>query len=168
MHQAMPLRGWLRARRSPAVPTPAVASRGQAGYTLIEVVIAVALTGLVILSLATAMLTIVRANGLNSDRQRVDAAMTSFSESVRGGAYLPCGETPAPTAAGYNGGYDPSAGDWAPPTGVDVNVVDVEYWDRNADEYVDTCPVDDGGAQRLTLTTSWRNLERSAQIVVRR
>ena len=149
-------------------PSRALPPRGQSGYTLIEVIIAVALRGMVVLSLATAMLTIVRTNSLNSDRQRVDAAMTSFSESVRGGAYLPCGQDPAPTPTSYRGGYDPANGDWSPPEGVEVDIVDVEYWDRAGDGFVESCPASDGGAQRLTLTTSFRDLERSAQIVIRR
>lgn len=141
---------------------------GQAGYTLIEVIIAIALAGMVILSLAAGMLTIVRTNALNSDRQRVDAAMTSFSESVRGAEYLPCGN-----AANYNDAYFDLLEEvpppvWAPPDGLGIEIDRVEYWDRDQDDFVASCPGSDAGAQRLTLETTYRDLERSAQIVKRR
>lgn len=142
----------------------------QSGFTMVEVVIALFLAGMVVLSLAIAMLAIVRTNALNSERQRVDAAMTSFSESVRGVGYVACGASPPPSAAAYLDLQQQDSDSWSPPTGIEVDITEVDFWDGapGQDRYVSGCPAADGGAQRLTLRATLGSLERSAQVVIRR
>jgi prepilin-type N-terminal cleavage/methylation domain-containing protein len=142
---------------------------GQGGFSLLEVIIAVALVSLTVLALATAFLTLVRANDATASQQEADHAASNFAESLKAAAYQPCSATVTPDYA-----TDPSL--WSPPSGVQVSVVDVEYWDPRSGTsgaYVGSCPVDlngtvaDGGTQRLTLRVEYRDRERQAQIVKR-
>jgi prepilin-type N-terminal cleavage/methylation domain-containing protein len=133
---------------------------GQGGFSLLEVIIAVALVSLTVLALATAFLTLVRANDATVSQQEADHAASNFAESLKAAAYQPCSATVTPDYA-----TDPSL--WSPPSGVQVSVVDVEYWDAATGAYVGSCPVADGGTQRLTLRAEYRDRERQAQIVKR-
>jgi prepilin-type N-terminal cleavage/methylation domain-containing protein len=163
VHQAMPRRERRsRALRRRLASAHRHARDAQSGYTLIEVVIAVALSGLVILSLATAMLTIVRTNALSSERQRVDAAMTSFSESVQASPYLPCADHADYTDSFFGTWTD----SWTVPDGALATIDRVDYWDAASSSYVDGCS-DQAAAHRLTLSVSWGELTRNAQIVKR-
>jgi type II secretory pathway pseudopilin PulG len=135
-------------------------SAGQSGLTLIEILISVALVSLVVIGLAAAFLTLVRTNDATYRQQQVDHAVTSYAESLKAVQYQPC--VPA--------GDDPDYGDapdlWAPPGDLQVEVVDVEYWDPVGRDYDDDC-VGDAGTQLVTVRAEWRDHDRQAQIVKR-
>lgn len=133
---------------------------GQGGVSLLEVLIAVALVSLTVLALATAFLTLVRTNDATASQQEADHAASNYAESLKAAEYQPCTTTATPAY-----GTDPSL--WNPPSGVQVSVVDVEYWDPATGAYVGSCPTADGGTQRLTLRAEYRDRERQAQIVKR-
>lgn len=133
---------------------------GQAGFSLIEVVIAVALVSLSVLSLAMGFLTLMRANAATAAQQEADHAAANFSESLKAAGYQPC-------APGSTPDYDADAALWSPPSGVQVRVVHVEYWSPASRAYVDSCPSGDTGTQRVTVRAEFRDRERTAQIVKR-
>lgn len=142
-----------------------VRSQGsQSGFTLIEILVCVVLMGTVILALASGMLTLIKTTSATSERQRIQLALGSLTESLKTSPYIPCG-----SVAGYQASYGtattpgtwPEA--WRPPSGsqIQFDVVEVEHWDEtptptptppsagfttSAD-----CPTTDQGAQRLTV-----------------
>jgi prepilin-type N-terminal cleavage/methylation domain-containing protein len=134
---------------------------GQAGFTLLEVVISVALVSLVVLGLATGFITLVRTNGSTYRQQQVDHAATNFAESLKAVQYQPC------VPAGADPDYGAAPDLWAPSDDLQVEVVDVEYWDPAEGDFDDTCVGADAGAQRVTVRAEWRDRERQAQIVKR-
>lgn len=108
---------------------------GQAGYGLIEVLIAIVLMGTVIAALSAAMLTLLATTASTSSTQRMQAALTSYTESLKAGTYLACastgsppvGSTPTPAQVqvahdGDSAAYRPAAG-----SGITVEVVDVAF-----------------------------------------
>ncbi len=143
--------------------------RAQAGVSLIEVLISVFLISLVVLGLAAGFLTIVRVNADTAERQVVDQAIGSYTESLTTAQYLPCDD---PTQPGDVGTYTSTypAGSWTPAPGVTASIVDVEYWDGTSG-FDDACPgapsAADRGAQRLTVQVAYRDTQRQAQIVKR-
>jgi Tfp pilus assembly protein PilV len=133
---------------------------GQAGFSLLEIIIAVMLVSMVVLSLATGFLTLVRTNRMTYEQQQVDHATTNYAESLKSVVYLPCGPSGTPD-------YGSDASLWTPPPEVQVSVVDVKYWDASTGDYESTCPNGDTGAQLLTIRAEFRDRERQAQIVKR-
>lgn len=142
-------------------PEPLRHPVGQSGVSLIETLIAVALSGLVILALAGGFLTLARANAANTAQQAADRAAGNYAESLKSAPYLPC-DPANPTA---EPDYTAAAGVWTPPAGFSVGVVDVEFWDGGS--FVTDCPAADGSLQRLTIAATGPDSERSAQIVKR-
>ena len=145
--------------------------RDQAGVSLIEVLISVFLVSLVVLGLAAGFLTIVRVNADTAERQVVDQAIGSYTESLTTAQYLPCDDPTQPgSIVAYTSTYP--AGSWTPTpaSGVTANIVGVEYWNGTSG-FADACPgtpaADDQGAQRLTVEVAYRDTQRKAQIVKR-
>lgn len=133
----------------------------QGGFTLIEIVIAVMLISMVVLGLATGFLTLVRTNRGTYEQQQVDHAASSFAESLKAVQYQPC------TTSSSDPDYGSSTDAWVPTGGVQVSVVDVEFWNPASKRYQATCPGADGGTQRVTIRSEWRDRDRQAQIVKR-
>lgn len=99
-------------------------SRGQSGFSLLEVLLAIAISGIVVSAIAGAMLTLNKVTVGVAKRQKVTAAMTSFAESIKGLDYVNCG---AP-GNGYDYPSSPGALD-AQNLGVDsIEIVSVAYW----------------------------------------
>ena len=75
------------------------------------------LVSLVVLALAAGFLTIVRVNADTAERQVVDQALGSYTESLTTAQYLPCDDPTQPgSAANYAATYP--AGSWTPAPGV--------------------------------------------------
>ena len=82
---------------------------GQAGSSLIEVILAVALVAMVVLGLATAFITLMRINRANAEQQRIDHAVDNVAEQLKAAPYVDSGNRlagytaalalPAPTPA---------------------------------------------------------------------
>lgn len=146
---------------------------GQSGFGLIEVLIAVALAGTVVLGLAAGLLTLARANTAMEERQRLEQALGNVAEDLEGVAYLPCtvagGPSPEDVRRLHPAPVDPArpAVISVEPLGIPVELEAVEYWDRDRREFVAACPGADQGAQLVTLRAEWRDREGHAQVVVR-
>lgn len=123
---------------------------GQGGFSLVEVLVAVALMVPVILSATLGLFTAVASSQLTERTQLLETAIASYGESLRNlPTYPDCG-----TPAQWNDAYDSWADRWTsddPRT--TVRVTGVRYWNQATATYVDTCTVD-GGAQQLALTAS--------------
>lgn len=170
--QGAPVSGPRAPRHSePAAPSAArarVLRRGpaaQGGFSLIEVLIALALVGTMIVALATGFMVLVRTTASTNERQRIQAALSNVSESLLTAEYLEC--PASATAADYQAMYESwdsrwESGDDAP--GMDVEIVDVEYWDDDADAFSPSC-AEDLGVQRLTVQVEWRDRSDTAQVV---
>ena len=148
--------------------------RRQDGYTLIEVLIAVMLVGTVIIAVAAGMLTMMRSTRATAEEQRLQAALASFTESLRATDYLPCSGSPAPTAGSYEAAHEAMSGHWDPAAvdGIeDAGITDVDHWVSSGGygEYQDDCPTTgDEGRQLLTVRVTLDGGERSgvAQVVL--
>ena len=152
--------------------------RGQRGYGLLEVLIAIMLMGTVLAALSAAMLTLIATTSATSDQQRLQAALNSYTESLKAGTYTACGATGSPpvvypTAAEVQEAHDgdPAAFRPAVGSGIAVAVVDVEFLSsasaaapsggtgttmvNGVGEYRSVCPASgDAGRQRLTVTAT--------------
>lgn len=138
----------------------------QAGFSLLEVLVAVMLVGLVVLGLATAFLTMVRTNRMTSEQQRVDHALNDVTETLKATHYVPCtpGAAPAPgeRIAPYLAAVP------AQINGVRLQLLDVTYRDPSGEVFAPTCPPSgDAGTQLITVHGQFGGRERNAQIVVR-
>lgn len=134
---------------------------GQAGFSLLEIIIAVMLVSMVVLALATGFLTLIRTNRSTYEQQQVDHATTNYAESLKAVQYEPC----QPGSGDPDYGASPDL--WEPGAGISVAVVDVRYWNPAAGAYEPGCPPSDGGTQLLTIRAEYRDRERQAQIVKR-
>lgn len=162
--------------------------RSQAGVSLIEVLVAVGLAGSVIVALAAGILAMLRSSEVTSSQQRLQAALSSSTESVKSLPYLACTAGAAATAAGqaasptaYDTAYAAWPGRWQPSTSAgvgSVRVTGVEYWTPAATNaalgsFLPACPAaaagGDRGAQRLTVRVVMADgAAKDAQVVLRR
>ncbi len=140
---------------------------GQSGYGLLEVLIAIVLMGTVLAALSAAMLTLLATTSAASDRQRMQTALNSYTESLKASTYEACRTTGTPsavlpTAAQVQGAHDgdPAAYRPAAGSGITVVVVGVEFLSSapaapspaTTGTYSSTCPAEgDAGRQRLTV-----------------
>jgi Tfp pilus assembly protein PilV len=147
----------LAAQLQRAVRSRRQRSRSEAGFSLVEILVCVVLMSTVILALASGMLTLVRTTGSTSERQQIQLALGSFTESLKTTPpYVICRD-----AAEYEADYAAAADSWKPDPArnIDLEVTGVEYWDRNATAASNTvagafavnCPPGENGPQRLTV-----------------
>lgn len=152
--------------------------RSDGGFSLIEVLLALGLATLVVLGLAAGVLTTMRSSEVAASRQRREAALTSFSESLKSMPYVECTSGGA-TASGYLATYSvgmSTGATWSPAQTSDVadlDVEDVEYWQpaasgASAGTYSANCAGVDHGAQRLTVSLTVRGQRVHGQVVLRR
>lgn len=149
-------------------------SRGQSGYGLVEVLIAIVLMAILMTGATLGLITAIETSGDNQVRQRLQIALASYADSVAQMPY-PAGACSDRTAAAYDQLYATWANHWTPPAGISVRVRDVPtddndgvwYWDRAAKDFVKVCPAVDSGAHRLTLEASAGAMSVTGQIVKR-
>ena len=123
-------------------------SRGQAGESLLEIIITIMIMGLTIPAVVGAVLAAVGSS--SQDRRQVQAQqlLTTWSETIAKantdgtyGAYGAC-----PPASNYaTGVFSPAA----VPSGFAVSVVSIDYWDATTSSF-GGCPADQG-IRRLRL-----------------
>jgi Tfp pilus assembly protein PilV len=140
--------------------------RSQGGFGLIEVIITVALAGMVILGLAAGLLALVRSQDATEQRQVIAQALGNMSEGIKALPYVPCSPGAGPDAAAVKAAYLASSTNWLPPAGMTAEPTSVRYWDRASRTFVEECPGEDQGAQMVTLAVEWRGRGGSAQVVV--
>jgi type II secretory pathway pseudopilin PulG len=123
-------------------------ARGQAGESLLEIIITIMIMGLAIPAVVGAVMAAVGSS--SQDRRQVQAQqlLTSWSETIAKantdgtyGAYGAC-----PPASNYATGVFAPAG---VPSGFSVSVVSIDYWDSTTSSF-GGCPADKG-VRRLRL-----------------
>jgi prepilin-type N-terminal cleavage/methylation domain-containing protein len=144
------------------------------GMTLIEVLVAVSILGIAVVSIVSGLATASSASDRHRKQATADTVVKSFAETIKQktavGAYVRCTTTtPTPLSS-----YDDSSlpGGWTPPTGYSADVSKIEYWSNTAPAgFKAACPAGgDQGAQLLTLSArsnDGRDTE-SLQIVARK
>lgn len=134
--------------------------RSQTGATLVEVLIALALVGILVLALASGMLTLLKTSTETTKQQQVELALGSFTESLKSGPYTKC-------AALVAGSPYPNTAAWIPPqSSMSASLVKIEYWDKSSTSFVAACPASgDQGTQRLTVQVNFEDRSSRAQVV---
>ena len=134
--------------------------RSQTGATLVEVLIALALVGILVLALASGMLTLLKTSTETTKQQQVELALGSFTESLKSGPYTKC-------AALVAGSPYPNTAAWVPPqSSMTASLVKIEYWDKSSTSFVAACPASgDQGTQRLTVQVDFQDQSSTAQVV---
>ena len=155
----------------PASGSSAARAGRQGGFSLIEILICVALVGSVILALAAGMLTLIKTNRVTSQRQQIQLALGSYTESLKASEYIACtAGLPVPTPAEYQANYSVWAPRWVPTkAAMTATITGVEYWNDSAAPtggFAATCPVGgDASTQRLTVEVTWQGRTGTAQVV---
>lgn len=128
-----------------------------AGFSLVESLVTIALIGIAIVGIMGALGTATTASDLQARQADADAALRSGAELIKSQAYVACPLVPS---------YDPSSATTAPQ--MTVTLVSVEHWDGSA--FQSACPVTDGGFQRITIeaASTGGTFERSLQFIKRR
>ena len=141
-----------RPRRAPDGPP------SDGGYTLVEVLVSLALLGMVVSSILPAMWTAVRVSRISDVQAKVEAVLGSAVDRVSNYGWNPCPEADA------TGGYAAKASnaaaifDWPAST---VSVVRVQYWDTSTRTWSDTNPVPAGDCSRTVIAiTKERTLQK--------
>ncbi len=171
VRSSLPARVRPSGSRVGAVHRPDVRGRGAAGFSLVEVLISVALVSTLVLALVTGLLTLVRTTESNNQRQQIQLALGNMSEGMSAIGYRDCGGGGA-NAMSYEADYYGLPSNWTPARAgrpdMTAEVLDVEYWNPATKAFQDTCQGTDGGAQQLTLRVTWRDREDTTQVVIRR
>lgn len=145
------------------------ASAGQRGQSLVELLVAVLLTGTVFLAVIAGMLTVMRSTDLNKTMQSIDAGLVAYGGILQNQvAYLPCPGAPDGTSMtdAYQIGYSPGGGlpyvlgaaqymtgsnavtlQWRRPDKIAVKVVSVRRWNPVSQSWDSGCTAPDSGAQ---------------------
>jgi len=159
--------------------------RGERGQSLVELLVAIVLVGMVFLAITLAILTVVRSSGSNRRIQSIDTALVSYGEVIRDRTLVPY---TACAAAGTSGSttvasaYQTSAAlpaamstsnaavasdTWRKPVGMVVEVVGIDAWSLSNSQFVTGCAVPDGGAQRVTYKITYEGSSRTGQTIKR-
>jgi prepilin-type N-terminal cleavage/methylation domain-containing protein len=160
--------GWVRRRLAPL-------RSSEGGMTLVEILCAVAILGIVIPGIIAGLGTVSLASDYHRKQATADTVVKSYAENlksrVQSVAYRSCVPDSA-SATATNQTYEVPTTLWAPPTGYSVSIKTVEFWHSTApaaNPFNTTCTPDEG-AQRLTLKAvsgDGRDTE-ELQIIVRK
>lgn len=150
--------------------------RDQRGSSLIEVLIAVVLTGSVVLAIAGGLLTLVKTSADTSDSQRTQLLLNNFAESLQASDYVPCDTAAGMGPSTYMDALLAAEDGWTPPADAEASVDNVEYWstDGASPGFVGECPTtgdaspvpDDQGTQRLSISVRWKHHVGRGQVVL--
>jgi prepilin-type N-terminal cleavage/methylation domain-containing protein len=108
-----------------------------AGFSLVETLIAVAILGLGVVTVVSGMMTSITISDLDRRQAEGQTALRAYAEAVTGDTYTGC-------AASY-----PAAA-FTTPTGWTAAMT-VAYWSAGTSTFTPTCGTD-SGLQRVTLT----------------
>ena len=124
--------------------------RGQAGVSLIEVLVGIVVMIPLTLASISGLMTAVDASDTTERQQRLELALSSATEDLKALPYLACG-LPDQYDELYEQWLEPLTSELLPSEQLPVaEVVAVDYWSRTKDGFLDGCSGDDG-AQRLTV-----------------
>lgn len=152
-----------RFRRPPAPGTPRpgapagpggaaeAGGAGEGGFTLVEVLITVALMSIAFVAILGALGTMIAAGSTHRALSTGEVAVRDLAEAVKSESLIPyvdCGSGPL---ASYSSGISNPA-TYDPPPGFSATVVSVTYWQGDAaGTFSATCPSPDNGAQLVRL-----------------
>lgn len=135
-------------------------ARDDIGVGLVELVVAVALMGVVVAGILGAMWSSIRMSDVSDDQAKIEAALGSAADRLANYAYIPC-----PTIAG-NAGYLPivqaAAGtvDWPTST---VTITDLRFWQPSSvsqGQWVTANNLTQGECNESASLTTSRTLQR--------
>ena len=109
------------------------------GFTLVEMLLAVAVLGLGVLSVVGGMAVSIKVADTGRRNAEAQGVLRSYAEAVAGDTYTGCATT-----------Y-PAAG-FSPPSGWTTGLT-VAYWNTSSSSFDTTCGTD-SGLQRVTLTVT--------------
>lgn len=142
--------------------------RGDAGESLVELLVSIAVIGLAVTALLGAVGTAVDSSRQHQDTARGQAILRSWGETLShpqdsgsGYVYTPCASAAA---------FPPASDSVTVPAGWTAAVGDVQWWNGAA---WSTTSCDDAGLQKLHLVvtspaTTWPGTSQSLDVVVRR
>jgi len=136
-------------------------SRSNAGFSLIETLIAIVIVGTVLVSAGAAMVTVQRITDQNRITSRVELALTSYGESMKALTFKKCATTTDLTpsdwvAPGFSAGDAPVA-----------VITTVSYWTGSAWRTAAQCAADTANpavknsAQQVVITVDWPGRNRT-------
>jgi prepilin-type N-terminal cleavage/methylation domain-containing protein len=132
-----------------AVRTSLRTPRSEAGVTLIEVMVTIAIMGIAFTALLASLLGIFKFGDQHRQLAVAETLVRRYGDSVDNAAYVNCA-----TAASYAAALTP-----APPSGYSVQITAIEYWNGDANVTFHssqaTCTSSgDKGSQRVTVRVS--------------
>jgi hypothetical protein len=150
----------------PSHPGHRSAGWGQAGFSLAETLVAIAVASIWVLALVLGLLVVTTSDASSAARQGLASALAGTTGVLKQAPYLACGGDPAPDVARYEAELGTGDTPYEPPAGVTVRVTRVQHWDPPSGRFVAACPAVDGGAQRITVeAVDGRGGRLTAQVV---
>lgn len=122
-------------------------ARGDAGETLVEVLMAIAIGGIAVTGLLAGLGTAINLSATHRGQANADTVVVSAADSVKAQTYVPC---PSVTTSSYNPTDDillPSG--WSPSN---VTITSVKKWNGTA--FQTGCPSTDRKLQLVTITAT--------------
>lgn len=122
------------------------------GFTLVELLLAVAILGLGVLTVVGGMMTSIVVSDLGRRSADGQGALRAYAEAVANDTYSDCATTYA--AAGFSA-----------PAGFSTSLT-VAYWVPSSTSFSATCPATDSGLQRIRLTVTATDGRGSESVLV--
>jgi prepilin-type N-terminal cleavage/methylation domain-containing protein len=120
-----------------------------AGYTLVEVLVSLALMGMVVSSILPAMWSAVRVSRFSDTQAKVEAVLGSAVDRVSNYGWHPCPETDSLGGYGAKAKNAAAIFEWPAST---VNVLEVKYWSTATKTWTSTNPVSSGDCGRTNIS----------------
>lgn len=146
-----------RPHHRPTPPTPELDDRADHGFSLVEVIVSVALLGLIAASILPAVWTMVSMSASTSVQSTVASTLGRARDLVTAGGYIPCPETDG------LGGYESRAAGAASLVGWSTETVQVDgyqYFDNRSRRWGRTNPAAAGDCQVQSAIHGTATLQR--------
>jgi type II secretory pathway pseudopilin PulG len=124
------------------------------GETLIELIIAVAIMGIVVVAIVGGIATTILMSDIHRKQATAGAYLRTYAETLQG-SYASCTSGAPNYAADL---AEPVGGQFDPPT------AEVKYWENPS--FVIGCPTTDPGVQQITLTLESKDKRAKESLVV--
>jgi prepilin-type N-terminal cleavage/methylation domain-containing protein len=115
------------------LPERTRSARNDAGFTLVEMLIAIVMVGLIASVLMTSLGTVIRSSKKSDSHARLEAVLSSVADRLTTTAFIPCARTTSYASAASSASG--SIG-WQPST---VVVTSVQYWNSSTNTFGSTC-----------------------------